>query len=85
MIEAIEVFVKKVVQRTWHRLGTCAIKPREDGAVVDGNLDVYGTRGLKVADLSLVPRIVGANTYETALVVGEKVSILVDELGLELE
>jgi hypothetical protein len=28
---------------------TCAMKPREQGGVVDPRLDVYGTRNLKVA------------------------------------
>lgn len=29
-------------------MGTCAMKPREEGGVVDANLNVYGVEGLKV-------------------------------------
>jgi choline dehydrogenase-like flavoprotein len=47
------------------------MKPRELGGVVDARLNVYGVRGLKVADLSIAPSNVSATTYGTALVIGE--------------
>jgi GMC oxidoreductase len=31
------------------QLGTCAMKPRQQGGVVDPRLNVYGTQNLKVA------------------------------------
>ena len=31
------------------KLGTCAMKPRSQGGVVDARLNVYGVKGLKVA------------------------------------
>ena len=34
------------------KLGTCAMKPRERGGVVDSKLNVYGVKGLKVAGQS---------------------------------
>jgi alcohol oxidase len=44
---------------------------------------VYGISGLKLADLSVPPQIVAANTYNTALMFGEKAAdIIVHELGL---
>ena len=59
--------------------------PREEGGVVDKNLNVYGTSGLKVADLSMVPENVGANTNNTALVVGEKAAMIIGrELGISV-
>ena len=33
-------------------LGTCAMKPRENGGVVNPRLNVYGAEGLKVAGQS---------------------------------
>ena len=53
------------------------MKPREKGGVVDSRLNVYGVRGLKIADLSIGPGNVSANTYSTALVIGEKAAILI--------
>jgi len=45
----IEEWVKAQVNPVWHWLGTTAMRPREQGGVVDKNLNVYGVQGLKVA------------------------------------
>ncbi|KAE9398195.1 hypothetical protein BT96DRAFT_940331 [Gymnopus androsaceus JB14] len=47
------------------------IQPRAIGGVVAPPLNVYGVENLKVADLSIVPLNVSANTYNTALIVGD--------------
>jgi hypothetical protein len=39
------------------------MKPREKGGVVDSKMNVYGTKGLKIADLSICPENLGTNTY----------------------
>jgi alcohol oxidase len=79
----IENWIRENVNTTWHSLGTCAMKEREKGGVVDRYLNVYGTTGLKVADLSMVPENVGANTNNTALAVGEAAAMIIGrELGL---
>ena len=81
----IEDWVRGNVNTTWHSLGTCAMKSLEKGGVVDTNLNVHGTSGLKVVDLSIVPTNVGANTNNTALAVGEKAAnIIAADLGLAL-
>ncbi|CCM03415.1 uncharacterized protein FIBRA_05546 [Fibroporia radiculosa] len=83
--EVIDDFTRKNFTTVWHSLGTCAMKPFKDGGVVDSRLNVYGVQGLKVADLSIVPSNVGANTYSTALVVAEKAATLIaEELGISL-
>jgi alcohol oxidase len=83
--EAIDEWIRGNLSTTWHSLGTCKMAPREKGGVVDGNLNVYGTEGLKVADLSMVPENVGANTNNTALVVGEKAAVIIArELGVKV-
>ncbi|KAJ7650020.1 GMC oxidoreductase-domain-containing protein [Roridomyces roridus] len=66
-------------------LGTCPMKPRAQGGVVDSKLNVYGVKNLKVADMSIAPTNVGSNTYNTALVVGEKAAVIIaEELGIKL-
>lgn len=81
----IDAFVRNNVNTTWHSLGTCPMKPLDKGGVVDGSLNVFGTQGLKCVDLSIVPENVGANTNNTALVVGEKAaSIIASELGIKI-
>ncbi|KAJ4334917.1 hypothetical protein N0V87_006512 [Didymella glomerata] len=69
---AIEQWLRENVNTTWHSLGTCKMAPREQDGVVDARLNVHGVSGLKIADLSIPPENVGANTNNTALVIGEK-------------
>lgn len=63
-IEAVEEWVKRHVESTWHSLGTCSMAPREGNSIVkhgvlDERLNVHGVQGLKVADLSICPDNVG--------------------------
>jgi alcohol oxidase len=45
---------------------------------------LHGVHGFKVADLSIGPGNVSANTYSTALVIGEKVAVIIaEELGIK--
>ncbi|KAH7409702.1 hypothetical protein BKA64DRAFT_665641 [Cadophora sp. MPI-SDFR-AT-0126] len=79
----IERFLRENINTTWHSLGTAKMAPREKMGVVDESLSVYGVEGLKVIDLSIAPENVGANTNNTALVIGEKgADIIARELGL---
>lgn len=47
--KAIEEFVKARAGTLWHYAGTCAMKPRQRGGVVDSCLNVHGVEGLKIA------------------------------------
>ncbi|KAI1503991.1 GMC oxidoreductase-domain-containing protein [Biscogniauxia marginata] len=80
----IAQFLREKVNTTWHSLGTAKMAPRAELGVVDAGLGVYGVRGLKVADMSVAPENVGANTNSTALLIGEKAAdIIIKELGLQ--
>ncbi|KJZ79603.1 hypothetical protein HIM_01072 [Hirsutella minnesotensis 3608] len=79
----IERWIRLNVGTTWHSLGTCKMAPRSEGGVVDASLGVHGIEGLRVADLSIPPQNVAANTCNTALIIGEKAAdIFIKELGL---
>lgn len=81
----IEQFIRENVNTTWHSIGTCAMRPKDEGGVVDKDLNVYGTQGLKVVDLSICPGNVGANTNNTALAVGEKAAVIIGkEFGIQV-
>lgn len=57
--------------------------PLEETGVVDPDLGVHGVGRLKVADMSIAPGNVGANTNSTALAIAEKAAeIIIWELGL---
>ncbi|MCJ1393915.1 hypothetical protein MMC18_006791, partial [Xylographa bjoerkii] len=82
---AMEEHIRQVVNTTWHSMGTCKMAPRDQGGVVDKDLNVYGVKKLKVADVSICPENVGANTYNTALMIGEKAAaIIAQDLDLEI-
>ncbi len=81
----LEQFLRENINTTWHSVGTAKMAPREQLGVVDKDLNVYGVKGLKLADLSILPENVAANTNNTALVIGEKAAdIIIRELGLGL-
>jgi len=81
--EAIKQWAREQVGTTWHSMGTCRMGAREDNAVVDPSLSVYGVKGLKVADMSIPPLNVAANTMNTAVAIAEKAAdIFIKELGL---
>ncbi|KAK1585944.1 GMC oxidoreductase [Colletotrichum navitas] len=80
---AIVQYIRENIGTSRHPLGTCKMAPREENGVVDLNLNVHGVSGLKIADLSVPPRQVAANTYNAALLLGEKAAdIIITELKL---
>ncbi|KAI0441220.1 GMC oxidoreductase-domain-containing protein [Xylaria telfairii] len=79
----LEQFLRENINTTWHSIGTAKMAPRERLGVVDKDLNVYGVKGLKVADVSIAPKNIGSNTNNSALVIGEKAAdIIMRELGL---
>jgi len=62
----------------FHPVGTCAIGRADDPrAVVDAECRVYGVRGLRVVDASIMPRIPSANTNLPTLMVAERAADLI--------
>jgi choline dehydrogenase len=72
----IEDFVRHAAGTYYHPVGTCRMGAGPD-AVVDPALRVRGVNGLRVADASVMPAIVSANTNTAAMIIGERAADLV--------
>ena len=59
-----------------HYAGTCRIG-MDDDAVVDTELRVHGITGLRVADASVMPSPVSANTNATVYAIAERAAALI--------
>ena len=60
---------------SFHPTSTCAIGAESDPmAVVDPYCRVYGDQGLRVADASVMPKIVTANTNMPTIMIAERVA-----------
>jgi choline dehydrogenase-like flavoprotein len=63
----IVAFIEQQMGTNHHPTCTCAI-----GRVVDSDLRVFGTEGLRVADASVMPSIVRGNTNAAVIAIAEK-------------
>ncbi|WP_234263520.1 GMC family oxidoreductase [Hydrogenophaga sp. NFH-34] len=71
--EALEAYIRNSVSTIYHPVGTCKMGPASDPmAVVDATLKVHGLQGLRVADASIMPNIVGGNTAAPSMMIGER-------------
>lgn len=76
-LEAIKDVLRETAMTTHHTCGTAAMRPQEDGGVVDQELRVYGTRNLRIVDASVFPLIPHANPIATVYAVAERAADLI--------
>ena len=73
---ALRAYATASVLACNHPVGTCRIGT-DDLAVVDPELRVHGVSGLRVADASVMPSIVSANTNATVYAIAERAAELI--------
>ncbi len=73
-------FIRDFATTIYHPAGSCKMG-RDRQAVVDERLRVRGMRGLRVADASIMPRIINANTNAPCIMIGEKAAAMILEEG----
>jgi choline dehydrogenase len=71
-----EEHVRRTTFLGYHPVGTCRMGI-DDDAVVSPALDVRGVAGLSVADASVMPRLIAANTNAATMMIAEKASDLI--------
>ncbi len=73
--ETLDAWLRRNVSTSQHLAGTCNMGPSSDPtAVVDQYCRVHGLQGLHVADTSVMPNVVRANTNATAIMIAERVA-----------
>merc|ERR1712150_230602 len=73
-----ECFVREYLTTVYHPVGTCSMGPvGKNDSVVDHMLRVHGIGRLRVADASIMPRLVGANTNAACVMIGEKAASMI--------
>ncbi|XP_026740785.1 glucose dehydrogenase [FAD, quinone] isoform X2 [Trichoplusia ni] len=78
-----ECMIRQYTTTIYHPVGTAKMGPYWDPeAVVDHQLRVYGVKGLRVIDGSIMPNIVSGNTNAPIIMIGEKGSDMIKEFWL---
>lgn len=81
--EALDNFIRRRNRTAYHYSSTCRMAPKEDasggGGVVDPQLKVFGVEGLRVADSSVFPWVLGAHLQAPTVCVAERCAEMVVE------
>jgi choline dehydrogenase-like flavoprotein len=75
---SVEAYLRKTCATEYHPVGSVAMGKKGVGAV-DDRLKVYGTKGLRVVDASVMPLHVSGNIVATVYAIAEKASDLIKE------
>jgi choline dehydrogenase len=77
---ALAEFTRRAAGSYFHPAGSCRMG-LDHRAVVDPELRVRGVASLRVADASIMPDVVSANTHAATMLIGEKAADLVRAAG----
>ncbi|KAF7362467.1 Alcohol oxidase [Mycena venus] len=70
--EDADAYIRAEFRTCYHYSSTCRMARREDGGVVNDELQAYGVQGLRVCDTSVFPSIPSAHTMVPAITFAER-------------
>lgn len=76
-LEEAREIVRQSQVSNFHPCGSCTMRPKEKGGVVDSRLRVHGVKGLRVVDASIFPLVTVGNIQATVYAVAEKAADLI--------
>ncbi len=79
--EQLEADLRRRLMLIYHPVGTARMSDTHEQAVVDSQLRVHGLEGLRVVDASVMPTIVGGNTYAPTMMIAERGADLIRGLA----
>ena len=74
--EEIDAYIRQTASTIYPPVGTCRMG-MDEGAVVDGQLRVRGVEGLRVADASVIPTVLGGHTNAPTIAIAEKAADMI--------
>lgn len=75
---ALDAAIRATVVTAQHPIGTCRMGAEGDeGAVVDPELRLRGVEGLRIADASVMPTLIGGHTNAPAIMIGERAAAMI--------
>jgi choline dehydrogenase-like flavoprotein len=74
--EEIAAYVRQYAETDYHPVGSCKMG-NDRMAVVDDQLRVHGLRGLRVADSSIMPAVIGGNTNAPTMMIAAKAADMI--------
>jgi choline dehydrogenase-like flavoprotein len=85
-LDTMKALIKENLTTQYHPIGSCAMRPLENGGVVDSKLKVYGTSNLRIVDASVFPLHTRGNIQSTVYAVAEYgADIIRNDWGLAVQ
>ena len=72
--DRLDQWISSQYSSTYHFCGTSRMASHDKGGVVDQSGRVYGVRGLRVCDASIIPTVPAANTMWTTMMFAERIA-----------
>ncbi|KAH9947119.1 GMC oxidoreductase [Amylocystis lapponica] len=75
--EDLRAYIKAHLVTLWHACGSLSMLPRDKGGVVDPKLKVYGTKNIRVVDLSILPLLTAVHTQAVVYGIAEQAADII--------